>query len=156
VKKRKSRSKPGKFITQNRLPKEKPSLAQVIREYKKGTSRKEKDVREGEDYWEWMEKYGAKDDDGNILESPQANPDILANGDVVPAGVPSDSDIEYVLTREAINTVLTEKERHIMMLVIDGFSEEKIAHNLGIKQPSVSAHLKKARIKLKKYVKENS
>ena len=157
-KKRKDRSKPGQFIKQNRLPKEKPSLSEVIREFTQGISKKEWDVKEtenGEDYWAWMEKHGQQTEDGDIIESPQANPDVLANDEIVPMETVSPIQHEYRTVREGINTVLTEKERHIMMLVIDGFSQDKIAHNLGIKQPSVIKHIKTARKKLEAYVKEN-
>ena len=155
MKKKRKRLVTGRFITQKQLPKERPSLGEIAE------GQKEKDARpcgqnsEGSPYWDWMEKHGQRTEDGDIIESPLANPDVLANDEVVPSNTPSQADIDYVTVREGIDSVLTEKERHIMVLVIDGFSQDKIAHNLGIKQQSVSQHIRIARKKLDKYLREN-
>ncbi len=148
-KNRKKRRNPGRFITQNRLPKEKPSLKEIVK------GQKDNDVIvQDTTYWAWMEKHGQQTEDGDILESAYANPDVLANVEVVPVESPTQSQQEYNNVREAMNKALTNKEKYIMMLLIDGFSQEEIARNLAIKQQAVNHLLNTARIKLEKYLQE--
>lgn len=157
--KKRNRKVTGRFLTTNRLPKENPTLDEITK------GQKEEDVRRlskqeqaaGSAYWGWMAQHGQQTEDGEIIETPLANPDILAEGAI--HGSLDEDEVnaqrEYTLTRKAISEVLTEQQRHVMMLIIDGFSQDKIAHNLGITRQRVNSITKSARKRLEKYLRNN-
>lgn len=156
MKKKRNRKVTGRFLTTNRLPKEKPTpeeIAEGQRDYDIRKITKEEQAA-GSPYWGWMAQHGQQTEDGEIIESPLANPDTLAEGVVYESYDEAAQQMQdrYALTRRAIKEVLTEKQRHIMMLVIDGFSQEDIARNIGMKQQTVSRYINQSRKKLEEYM----
>lgn len=159
MKKKRNRKVTGRFITQKQLPKENPTLGEIAEGQRETDVRR--CVKDGSPYWGYLDTQanvsGDRTDPGaaELREPVEANPDLLANDEVVPSGQVPRAVTEYGIVKEGINTVLTDKERHIMLLVIDGLSQERIARNLGVKQQSVSQHIRVARKKLEKYLADN-
>lgn len=156
--KKRNRKVTGRFLTTNRLPKENPSLEEI----EKG--QREEDVRRmskeeqavGSPYWGWLAQHGQQTEDGEIIETPLANPDILADG--VTHGIFEENEVqiqrECALTYGAIHKVLTEQQRGIMTLIIEGISQDEIAQDLGLTTQRVGQIIKAARQKLEKYLKK--
>lgn len=99
---------------------------------------------EGSPYWVWMEKYGRKNEDGDILEFASANPDVL-----------TDYDDDYEKRREHYQDIieevyesLSQREKQVFYLLGQGYSVTEIATKLRISQPRVSACRKVMRKKL--------
>lgn len=76
--------------------------------------------------------------------------------------IPSDYNLEehvirreqIMLLREAIKTELTDKERRILMLYLDGKTQCEIAEEFGVVQACISRYIKRIIEKLKRKVDE--
>lgn len=86
--------------------------------------------------------------EGDLLEPVRANPDSLVYQQ-------SDGKYRDLLDEvlEEMPKLLTPKQLHVMQLLMDGFSQEKIARNIGVSPSAVNQHLNLARKKLVEHFK---
>lgn len=146
--KHRNRKKTGRFITQNRLPKEKPTLREIAQGQSVWDERKvtKQERANGSPYWGHMETHGQQAD-GEILESPFANPDTLGYTET---DLLADVGVEETINKHAVYSALTKTELEIMQLWALNVPQDEIASKLGIKQPYVSRTISVVQKKVKK------
>lgn len=98
-------------------------------------------------YWEWARKHSRVDENGFILESAAANPDILPEMEAVER-----ETANREIMREVIRQVkLSRREKAVLdCLGIQGFTEEKTAEILCLSRRSVRTLLARAQKKCEK------
>lgn len=112
---------------------------------------------ESSPYWNYQYNKPQTGEDGEILEPPTANPDVLS-ADQGTYYVSSERQETQEFVRQAIRRAkLSKRERQIVeFLTYTDRTQTEIADVLGLSQPVVSIYYKRALEKMRKYIeKEN-
>jgi hypothetical protein len=102
-------------------------------------------------YWDWVRVNSFRDDSGDYIEFPEANPDVLSD-DSSYWNVNEEENIEnrqeFLKQFATLFNRLTRRQREVMFAIEKHKTEERAAKALNIKQQVVSKTLQIVRKKL--------
>lgn len=98
---------------------------------------------ESSPYNEWVDKHSKKDE-GESLEFPEANPDVLAEPDEIKENLTL-----KILKRDWREIKFSKREQEVLVLLVEGLTQDATAKRLGIKRTSVQKMIE--RIQKKSY-----
>jgi DNA-directed RNA polymerase specialized sigma24 family protein len=102
-------------------------------------------------YWDWVEGNNVTDEDGLLVESFRANPDVLTEDQGITYVPTRHESVLDVIKREAF-TKLTPKQQDVWTLcMVQGRSEQDAANILDSTRPAVNQRLILAREKFAAY-----
>lgn len=97
-------------------------------------------------YWDWTALHSFRDDSGELIEFPEANPDVLA--------VDWDYDKRRDFYDEMIDRVvekLSPRERQVFNGLKNGLTEDKIAAQLKLDRSSIRDYRSRIKNKFRQY-----
>ena len=96
-------------------------------------------------YWDWTQNHHPFSADGEVRESIEANPDLLAEGKSVTSQRGPKERKAMEILESAVNEALTDRQHQVWVLYYrDQLTQEDIAEKMGISQPAVYDLLRRA------------
>jgi DNA-binding NarL/FixJ family response regulator len=105
-------------------------------------------------YWDWMALYSKTNSDGEYLENPLANPDVLSETNY-PWEYERDDDHDEAVKEIVSQLKLSKREVQVITLMQQGATQYQAASILKISRNSVKVLIERMRNKVRKCVTQN-
>jgi len=110
-----------------------------------------KDLYRGErsPYWDFVKEHQKSDADGNILESPFANPDVLSEDDhMYHRPLSEEGELQFQIIRDTLAELSPQQQRVLQLCGFDGCTLKEAAKELNISIATVQTLLARAKEKI--------
>lgn len=105
-------------------------------------------------YWDWMAKYRYTNAEGEYVELPAANPDVLSETSY-PWEYERDDDHDEAVKEIVDQLQLSKREAQILTLMQQGATHRQVGSILKMPRGNVSKYIMKVRGKVKEIVRQN-
>lgn len=110
--------------------------------------------RKSSDYWNWVFKHNKTNEEGEYVESTEANPDLLTDP-VYPWDYDKDAEQEDYVKEIFQQIRFSPMEVKVIKGLMKGLSEQEIAKSLKVKRFTISSIRYRLKKKIRKVVCQN-